>query len=424
MRIRFVPVAVLLVLAALTASAQQPPAEKASPSKLEALLAEADERNPKIQAARRAWQAAEQVPSQVSTLPDPVLMVQHFTVGSPRPFAGYSNSDFAYIGFGVSQDFPYPGKLRLRGEAAKTAAEVAREQYEALRRAVLAEVKADYFRIGYLAQVLGILERDGQWLDRIEGAAEIRYRSGQGNQQDVLQAQLEKTRLVRELTERQLELGQSEARLKQLLARPQSSPDVAAEPLVESPLTASPDELRSAARRTDPEVLAAASRIRERKTRVDLAKKDFYPDFTLQYMWQRTADQFRDYYMLTLGVRLPIHRRGRLRPALAQAEMEVIEARNEYQAQLDETSSELRDQYLAAGSAARLLAIYRDGLIPQALASFRSGLAAYQSNQQTFASLLTAYRDVLELDEEYAQTLARHETALARLEQLTGLKLR
>jgi cobalt-zinc-cadmium efflux system outer membrane protein len=424
MRIKIVAAAALLLIAAPAARAQQPPAEKASTTKLAALLVEADEHNPRILAARQGWQAVEQVPSQVSTLPDPELMVQHFTVGSPRPFAGYSNSDFAYIGFGVSQDFPYPGKLRLQGEAAKSAAGVARERYEAVRRAVRAEVKADYFQIGYLAQILAILERDGRLLDQIEGAAEIRYRSGQGNQQDVLQAQLEKTKLLGEATTRRAELGQAEAQLKRLLARPQSSPDVLAESAPESRLTATPEELEAAALRTNPEVLAAAQEIQRRKTQVEIAKKDFYPDFSLQYMWQHTADQFRDYYMLTFGVRIPIHRSGRLRPALVQAETEVRQAQSEYQAQLDQTSAELRDQYLAAESTARLLRIYRDGLIPQALASFRAGLAAYQSNQQTFASLLVAYRDVLELEEEYAQSLAGHETAVARLEQLTGLELR
>ncbi len=417
--------AVLIAVAAPAGRAQQPPKEKTLPVKLAGLLAEADAQNPRIQAARQAWQAAEQVPSQVSTLPDPEVMVQHFTVGSPRPFAGYTNSDFAYIGLGVSQDFPYPGKLRLQGEAAKSAAAASRERYEAVRRAVHAEIETGYFELGYLTQVLAILDRDGHLLDQIEQAAEIRYRSGQGNQQDVLEAQLERTKLLGEVTERRLELGQAEAQLKRLLGRPQSSPDVAAEAATESPLTASLEELESAAQRTNPEVLATAEEIQQRKAQVALAKKDFYPDFNLQYMWQRTdPTRFRAYYMLTFGMRIPIHRRGRLRPALVQAETEMQQAQSEYRAQLDETSAELRDEYLAAESTARLLGIYRGGLIPQALASFRAGLAAYQSNQQTFASLLTAYRDVLELDEEYARSLAGHETAVARLEQLSGVELR
>jgi len=78
------------------------------PTPLSALLDEAARSNPDIQATRLGWQAATQVPSQVSTLPDPQVTFQHFSVGSPRPFAGYSNSDFAYVGLGISQDLPYP----------------------------------------------------------------------------------------------------------------------------------------------------------------------------------------------------------------------------------------------------------------------------------------------------------------------------
>ncbi|HVA01532.1 MAG TPA: TolC family protein, partial [Terriglobia bacterium] len=99
---------------------------------LSKLVEEAQQNNPRVIAALRAWQAAEQVPSQVSTLPDPQVTVQQLAVGSPRPFAGFSNSDFAYIGLGISQDLPYPGKLRLQGEAAKRQAAASREQVESV----------------------------------------------------------------------------------------------------------------------------------------------------------------------------------------------------------------------------------------------------------------------------------------------------
>jgi outer membrane protein TolC len=50
------------------------------------LLEEARRNNSDILAARRAWQAAAQVPGQVTTMPDPTVSVQHLSVGSPRPF--------------------------------------------------------------------------------------------------------------------------------------------------------------------------------------------------------------------------------------------------------------------------------------------------------------------------------------------------
>src|SRR5215469_2402236 len=86
---------------------------------LQALIAEAQQNNPAIKAAERAIDTSRYGPAQASALPDTEMMVQHFTVGSPRPFAGYSNSDFAYIGFGASQELPYPGKRGLRGQVAQ-----------------------------------------------------------------------------------------------------------------------------------------------------------------------------------------------------------------------------------------------------------------------------------------------------------------
>ena len=89
------------------------------PTSLRELIQEAEQKNPQIAASFHAWQASRNVPKQVSALPETQLSVQQFSVGSPRPFAGYSNSDFAYIGFGASQDIPYPGKRQLRAQVAE-----------------------------------------------------------------------------------------------------------------------------------------------------------------------------------------------------------------------------------------------------------------------------------------------------------------
>jgi outer membrane protein TolC len=88
-------------------------------SSLRELVQEAEHKNPQIAASFHAWQAARNVPKQVSALPETQVSVQQFSVGSPRPFAGYSNSDFAYIGVGASQDIPYPAKRRLRASVAE-----------------------------------------------------------------------------------------------------------------------------------------------------------------------------------------------------------------------------------------------------------------------------------------------------------------
>lgn len=414
----------LLWKAAFPSWAQEPsPANE--PAKLADLLAEAERNNPQLQAARHGWQSAQQVPSQVSTLPDPQFVLQHVSVGSPRPFAGYTNSDFAYVGLGVSQDLPYPGKLRLRGEIAKKDADAMQQRYESVRREILTQVKMAYFKLGYLAKRRTILEGDGQLLQQVEQSAEARYRSGMGNQQDVLQAQLERTKLLREIAMNQLEAGKVQAEIKQFLNRPQSSPDIETAEISETLPAYTYDQLLDAAKAGNPEIAGAQKMVEKQELQVDLAKKDFYPDFSLQYMWQRTdPTQFRAYYMLTLGVRIPIYRGRRQQHEVAQAEADQNRAKSEVEMQTQQIAFQLRQQFVSVEKSAELLKIYREGLIPQARAELQAGLAAYQSNRQDFQALLASFLDVLKLDEEYWQTLTEHETALAQIEGETGLSLR
>jgi cobalt-zinc-cadmium efflux system outer membrane protein len=423
---RSISVILLSVVLAPHAFAQEfPISHTGSITPLSELLEEAEKNNPQIEAARQGWQAANQVRTQVSTLPDPQFNMQHVSVGSPRPFAGYTNSEFAYLGLGVSQDIPYPGKLRLKGEIAKRDADVSLQQIESVRRAVLAELKAGYFQLAYLSKTLTILEQDGELLKQVEQAADARYRSGMGIQQDVLQAQLQKTKLLREIAMHHLQVGKLEAHLKQLLNRSQESPDIEAADLTETPLAQNYDDLLAAAQAQNPELAGAQKMIEKQSLQVDLARRDFYPDFNVQYMWQRTdPTQFRAYYMFSVGVRVPIYPGRKQRPELAQAEAEQLRARSELQAQSQQVASELRSQYVIAQQTSELLKIHREGLSPQARSEFQAGLAAYQSNKQEFQALLTAFLDVLHLDEDYWQNVAEYETAIARLEQLTGLSLR
>jgi outer membrane protein TolC len=395
---RSISVILLSVIFAGWAFAQESaPSHSGTVTPLSELLTEAEKNNPQIEAARHGFDAAKQVPTQVSTLPDPQFTLQHFSVGSPRPFAGYTNSEFAYIGVGVAQDIPYPGKLRLKGEIARREADVSQQQIESVRRSVLAELKAAYFQLAYLSKTLAILEQDGELLKQVQQAADARYRSGMGTQQDLLQ----------------------------LLNRPQDSPDIEPTDLAETPLVQTYTELLAAAQVQNPGIASAKKMIEKQSLQVDLARKDFYPDFNVQYMWQRTdPTQFRAYYMLSVGVRVPIYRGRKQRPELAQAEAEKLRAGSELQAQSQQIAAELRGQYVQAQQTSELLRIHREGLSPQSRSEFQAALATYQSNKQDFQALLAAFLDVLRLDEEYWQNVAEYETAIARVEQITGLSLR
>ena len=215
--------------------------------------------------------------------------------------------------------------------------------------------------------------------------------------------------------------GQLEAQLKQLLDRPQDSPDIIAEPLTQRVLPYSQSQLLQLAQEQNPQIHAQQAMLRQTQSQVALAQKEFRPDFSLQYMYQNTDRKFRDYYMLTLGITLP--NRGRRQAEVAEAGEKQERAKQELHSAVQRQMAEMQQAFVLAQSSAEQLKIYKDGLIPQAAATFTAGLAAYQANRQEFQPLLSSFLDALDLDLQYQRELSEHESALARIESLTGVTL-
>lgn len=408
-----------VIVSAVLAVSRVVSAQGPSPAvSLRDLVQEAEQHNPTIAASVHAWQASTHVPAQARALPGPELTVQQFSVGSPRPFAGFSNSDFAYIGIGVSQELPYPGKRELRADVAAREAESAHAQSGVVGRDVVEALKLAYVQLAYLQQTRPILERNDEVLTKVQQVAESRYRVGQGNQQDVLRAQLQHTKILQAIADNRQQQGMLQAQLKQLLNRPQGTPDIVTQSLTPTPLPMTAAELSQRARDQNPDLEARATMVSREGARVELAHKEFKPDFAVQYMYQHTASAFRDYYMATLSMRLP--NRDQQRAALAEAEERQRGAAQEEQAELQRILSDAQQQYVAIQGSNERLTIYHDGLMPQADAAFQAAMAAYSSNRQDFETLLSSFLDVLNVDIAYWRELADHESAIARLERLTG----
>ncbi len=393
-----------------------------APTPLAALIAEAESSNTQITAAEHGARAARQVAPQKTTLPDPKLTLQQFSVGSPRPFAGYTNSNFTYIGIGASQELSYPGKLRLRGQVAEREADTQQAQVEVTKVSVDDAVKADYLQLAYLQETLGILQNNESVLGQLIQDATIHYTVGQGLQEDVLQAQVERTKIVREITLHHQQMGQIQAALKGVLHRDQASPDIVTEPLSESTVQLSSAQLLKLVRQHNPQVQVDAGSVRKEDAQLASAKREGKPDFGLSYMYQNTDRKYRDYYMLTFDVRFP--RKKRVNAEIAEAAEMLAQSKETLDAGLQRQLADVQQQFVLATSDEELLKEYREGLIPQSDAAYRATLSAYAANREQFTHVLLYFTNLLNLKLEVAKTLADHETALAHLESLTGATLR
>ena len=415
---RYVCACALLGASCHLALAQQP----AAPTPLAALLAEAAANNTRVATANDAWEASTHVAKQVSTLPDPVVTLKDFSVGSPNPAAGFHTSNFAYFGFGASQTLPWPGKLKLKSEAAKGAAAAQKANTAVVRSTVAEQVKLAYLRLASLYATLAILDRTDSILHPLVQNALSRYSLGLGIQAGVIKAQLERTKLLREQTAEREEAGEAQADLKQLLHRRQDSPDIVPEALSPTPFPLNKQQLQAMVQAGDPVLRMDADTVRTQEARLKSAKSERKPDFNVAYMFQITGNKYPDYYVGTLNIQLP--RRARASAAIAEAAARKAEAADALDSQTQLRFAEAQKQFVAVTSSAEILDEYRQGLIPQAQAVFRAEEASYESGKREFEFVLSSLLDLTTFETGYQQSLLEHETALARLETLTGATLR
>jgi outer membrane protein TolC len=392
------------------------------PTSLATLLAEAGAKNSQVASAEDAWRASAHVEKLATALPDPVITLQSFSIGSPKPFAGFSNSEFAYVSLGASQELPYPGKLRLRGEVAHREMETQKAGVAVTRSLVAEQVKLLYLQIAFSTSAIAYLDRIDSLLQSVTKDALSQYALGKGSQSAVIKAQMERTQILRQDTMHNQELWQAQARLKQLLHRTQDSPDIYPDPLAATTFAADPQELRNQLRSGNPTLLMDASAVDKQKAQLASAKRSVKPDFNVGYAFQITGDDHRNRYMFSAEIRLP--NRRRVEAEIAQAMELETRARHEMDSDVQQKLADLQEQYIAVKSTAELLNEYKEGLIPQAEAVFHSEQSAYQSNKQELGPVLSALLDILTLESDYQQALLDHEAALVRIETLTGRTIR
>jgi outer membrane protein TolC len=392
------------------------------PTSLATLLAEADTKNSQVASAEDAWKASAHAEGQATALPDPHITLQSFSIGSPKPLAGFSNSEFAYVSLGASQELPYSGKLKLRGEVAHREMETQMAGVAVTRSSVAEQVKLLYLQIAYSIAAIAYLDRIDSLLQSVIKDALSQYALGKGSQSAVIKAQMERTQILRQDTMHNQELWQAQARLKQLLHRTQDSSDIYPDPLTATPFAIDPRELQNQLRSSNPALLVDASAVEKQKAQLAYAKRDGRPDFNVGYAFQITGDDYQNRYLFSAELRLP--NRHRVEAEIAQAVEMETRARHEMDSDVQQKLADLQEQYIAVKSTAELLNEYKEGLIPQAEAVFHSEQSAYQSNKQELGPVLSALLDILTLESDYQQALLDHEAALVRIETLTGRTIR
>lgn len=386
------------------------------------LVEEARRKNPEILAAQKRYEAAREHPSQVSSLPDPMLTFGYTSVGTPRPVAGIGTDPMADAGVMVSQEFPWPGKRKLRGEIAAREADAEFQRYQAVELNVIARLKQAYTRLDYTYEAAAVLERNRDLLRTLLQVAESRYSVGKTAQQDLFKAQVQLSILETRLERLGQERRSFEAEINTLLARAPDSPLGRPAQVPVSELTVTADELYKRAEVNSPLLRQQDIEIKKTGLALNLARKEYRPDYVVSAGY-RNAASMPARYEFSVGFKLPVYFRRKQRAAVTEQQINLDRAARDLDAAGRTVHLQLTDAYLMAQTSRRLMRMYADTVIPQAKLTLESSLTAYQTGSVDFLNVLSNFMTAVEYEDNYQQEALGYQLALVQLEEITGSPL-
>ncbi len=372
------------------------------------------DRNPTLAQMRATAAAVAARYPQVMSLDDPTA-----TVWTAPGSAGSPNVNYA-ARVEVAQKFLYPGKRGLKGDAVRAEALAAAEDVEDARLQLAESARSALADYQLAVKATAVAGENAKLLAEFRKNAESRYKTGQGQQQDVLQADVEIARQEERLVSLRRARLVAVARLNTLMHMP---PDVPLPPPAEAER---PAPLPEAAKFREaalgrPDVRAVVARVAAEEATLALAAKEYKPDVELMAaydgFWQGTDRPLQ--WQVGVRTNLPV-RYARRGGAVEEARAKVAQRRAELARLTDQVSLQVQEAFEQVREADEVVKLYEIKILPAAAANVKEAQAGYTNNRVPFLNLIEAQRNAVGLRDRYYEAAAESVRRRATLERAVG----
>ena len=353
------------------------------------LVAEALRAAPEVAAAKAAAEAAWRRIIPARTLPDPIASFNYQNDGRSLSLGSAEGS---FLGVMLSQPLPWPGKLSLTGRGAESEARevrsgtVGRAEYS-----IEARVRNAWYDLLLAHAVDRLLDDRRETASQIEATVRQRYAAGIAVQQDVLRAQVEIARLEEAKAAQQALITSRIAELNRLLARPQETPIESPSELPDAVAIPAISEIVTSVIARSPEMAAAAQGLETGRISVEIAKKNFLPDFIFSggSMYRRSFEM-GPMWQVGVGVSIPLWIDRRQRNQLAESEARLTSRKSENERIAQELEFRTRERVAQLDAANHVAALYHNKIVPLDELTLESALASYTAGKVPFITVLDA----------------------------------
>ncbi len=393
---------------------------------LDDLINIAIEKNPQLQSLYSAIQADSAKIPQAGSLPDPVLSLNILNL--PTNSFAFDQEPMTGKQIALRQLFPFPGKLSLKEDISSESAAISRANYQEYRNQIIKDLKIGYYNLFLIDKSIEITDKNQRLLKEFAEIAESKYTVGKGLQQDVLKAQVEVSKMIERMIQleqkREVQQSQINTILNQSVNTRLGKPEEPGFLTLDKTL----DTLQIIAKLNRPLLMGWESIRKQSRLKVDLAKKDYWPNFGI-FLAYTQRDELQngnpgyDFVSGGISLNIPLFSGSKQSKKVEETTFSKSMIDMRYQQILNQVYFELENKLTSVQKNAKLVALFKTGIIPQASQSLESAMIGYQTDKVDFLTLINNQITLFNFELDYYRVISDYNKDLAGLEYVTGIQL-
>ncbi len=394
-----------------------------APPALSRLIEEGLTQNRELQSIELKAAGLREEVSMAGALNDPRIGIGLLNV--PTDSFSFSQEPMTQKQIFIAQKFPWFGKLDLKSQKAALIADRQKVFLKVRRLSLAKQIAAAYYQLGITDISLDINHRLMEMVKQLIKVSETRYASGKGLQQDVLQAQVELSKLLDEKLTLNKNRRTIEDRMNELLNRETFSIVTSPEKLNDPGLELDVALLQKIAVKQNPWLEVKQTEVDQAIVGIDLAEKDYWPDMDFKIAYGHRSENaagqdLADFLSASAVMNIPLWQKTRQSKKVSASRSRRQAASKEYRNFVIRLPHQVDALVTEIQSLTENYRLYRDALTLQAEQWARSSMAAYRVGKVEFNTMIKAQIRLLRIELKTATYLYKIYRKRAELEETIG----
>jgi outer membrane protein TolC len=396
----------------------------AQPDTLSNLIDQALEVSPKLKMLEMKKNAALNRVEQNSNLPDPMLGFGFMNL--PVNSFSLDQEPMTGIGVGLSQSFPFPGKLSAQAEVNYKDVDIIQQEINDAKNEIKKNVIKSYNELLFFRKSISLTERSRVLLDNIAEVVRTKYEVSTASQQNLLKVELELTNISEKIEDLKSKKKSQLAILNSLLLLPSDSEIQTGEfpNIIYEEFTV--DALSDSAVKQRPFLEGIKEAEQKEAIKKALVEYDYYPNFNFGVLYTfrdkiaATNTPLNDFISFSLGISLPLNYGGKVSSKVEETESMQKFYQEQYNMSLQMLQSVFGSAVAKINSIKERIKLIEEGSLIQANKYLKTTLTSYQVGQVDFLNVIDAQNSLLKIENDLYRLKTDYLNELAELEFLTG----